>query len=87
MDNTIMSSKLLAEIKEIILNTVGKNSISETLEDDSELVGNLLDSLSITNLIAALEETFGFIFDDEDLSAEAFETPLTLAILVSSKIS
>lgn len=81
-----MDPVLLVEVKEVISNTVGGMS-ARILADDSPLVGDLLDSLSITNLIVALEEKFDFIFDDEELSAEAFETPLSLAVLVLSKIS
>lgn len=81
MDNT-----LLTEIKKIITNTVGSNMVPNPLDDDYPLVGNLLDSLGVTNLIVALEEHFGFIFNDDELSAEAFENTLSLAELVSGKI-
>ncbi len=81
MDNT-----LLTEIKNIIINTVGRSVVPNPLADDYPLVGNVLDSLAVTNLIVALEEHFGFVFNDEELSAEAFENVLTLAELVSGKI-
>ncbi len=81
MDNT-----LLTEIKNIITNTVGSNVVPNPLADDYPLVGNLLDSLAVTNLIVGLEEHFGFVFNDDELSAEAFENVLSLAELVSGKI-
>lgn len=81
MDNT-----LLTEIKNIITSTVGDNIVPNPLADDYPLVGNLLDSLAVTNLIVALEEQFGFVFHDDELSAEAFENVLSLAELVSGKI-
>ncbi len=86
MKESIMDNTLIAEIKTVISNTVGSSVVPEPLADDYPLVGNLLDSLAVTNLIVALEEHFGFVFDDDELSAEAFENVLTLAELVSGKI-
>ena len=81
-----MDTECLAEVKQIITTTVGKDIVPDPLEDGYSLVGNLLDSLAITNLIVALEEHYGFVFRDEELSAEAFESPLSLAELVGKKI-
>ncbi len=81
-----MDNSLVSDIKNIIINTVGRNVVPIPLPDDYQLVGNLLDSLAVTNLIIALEEHFGFIFNDDELSAEAFETVLSLVELVSGKI-
>jgi acyl carrier protein len=81
-----MDNSLVTEVKKIITHTVGGNMVPQPLPDDFQLVGNLLDSLAITNLIVALEDHFGFTFTDDELSAEAFETALTLAQLVSNKI-
>jgi len=81
-----MNDALLNEVKEIIIHTVGSNVAPDPLADDYPLIGNLLDSLAVTNLIVALEESFGFIFNDDELSAEAFENALSLAGLVSGKI-
>ena len=81
-----MNNALLTEIKTIITNTVGSNVVPDPLPNDYPLLGNLLDSLAVTNLIVGLEEHFDFIFNDAELSAEAFENILTLAELVSNKI-
>jgi acyl carrier protein len=80
------NNDLLSEIKRIITNTVGSKVVPDPLTNDYPLLGNLLDSLAITNLIVGLEEHFGFVFNDTELSAEAFENLLTLAELVSSKL-
>ncbi len=81
-----MDNSLVSDIKNIIMDTVGRNVVPDPLTDNYQLVGNLLDSLAVTNLIIALEEHFGFIFSDDELSAEAFDTVLSLAELVSGKI-
>jgi len=80
------NNELLAESKTIVTNTVGSNAVPNPLPNDYPLLGNLLDSLAVTNLIVGLEEHFDFVFHDAELSAEAFENVLTLAKLVSSKI-
>lgn len=80
-----MDNGILAEVKQIITTTVGKDIVPDPLEDGYPLVGNLLDSLAITNLIVALEEHYGFVFQDDELSAEAFESPMSLAELVEKK--
>jgi len=81
-----MKNTLLTDIKTIITNTVGNNVVPNPLPNDYPLLGNLLDSLAVTNLIVGLEEHFGFVFNDAELSAEAFENVLCLAELVSGKI-
>lgn len=81
-----MDKQLLNEIKEVIVNSVGTRLKPEDMSSDFQLTGNILDSMAVTNLILALEEHFGFSFDDEDLSAEAFETVESLADLVARKI-
>ncbi len=79
-------SKLEEEVKQIITSTVGEGIVPAPLPDDYPLVGNLLDSLAVTNLIVAIEEHFGFVFSDDELSAEAFETPASLVKLVAEKV-
>ena len=81
-----MDSIILNEVKNIIVHSVGSNIKVDSLSDDYELVGNLLDSMSITNLILALEENYDFFFDDDELSAEAFESVQSLAVLVEKKL-
>jgi len=82
-----LDKSLLPEVKKVINNSVGGDITFETLTDDFPLVGNVLDSMAVTNLILALEEYFGFLFNDEELSAEAFETVSTLTELVEKKIA
>ncbi|HNY66031.1 MAG TPA: acyl carrier protein [Deltaproteobacteria bacterium] len=78
--------KLLDEIIDVILSTTGGDIKRDMLIEDFKLVGNILDSMAVTNLILALEDRFGFMFSDDELSVEAFETVGTLAELVRSKL-
>jgi len=82
-----LDKQILSEIKKIIVHSIGGNISIDSLSDDFQLVGNILDSMAVTTLIIALEEHFGFMFDDEDLDAESFETTNSLSELVERKLS
>ena len=81
-----MHRSVLDEVKKVIIGAVGGEITLDSLTDDLPLAGNILDSMAVTNLVLALEEHFGFSFDDADLSVEAFETANSLAELVKTKI-
>jgi acyl carrier protein len=78
---------LLDDVKNVIISSVGNELTPDMIDENFPLVGNILDSMAVTNLILALEEYFGFMFEDDDLSAEAFETVGSLAQLVERKLS
>ena len=82
-----MDNSIFEQVIDVILNTVGGDIKREMLTKDFPLVGNILDSMAITNLILALEETFGFMFSDDELSAEAFENAERLTELIRSKVA
>lgn len=61
---------------------------SKTLDVDSRLLGEIpeFDSMSVVTVLVALEEQFGFYIDDDDVSAETFETVGTLLEFVQAKL-
>jgi acyl carrier protein len=73
-------------VKEVICSTVSTGFEPRELPDEFKLAGDSLDSMAVTNLILALEDYFDVEFDDDDLSAEAFETVATLTDLVARKM-
>lgn len=85
--NRGINEMLLEKVKEVIISSVGNELTIDMIDENFQLIGNILDSMAVTNLILALEEYFGFMFDDDDLSAEAFETVGSLAQLVERKLS
>ena len=56
---------------------------------DTPLLGALpeLDSMAVVALIAALEERFGFVVDDDEIDGAVFATPGTLADFVAGKLA
>lgn len=53
------------------------------------LLGNLpeLDSMAVVHVLAAIEEHFGIVVADDDVSAETFATFGSLADFVASKLA
>lgn len=81
-----MSEEIKERVRKLVSQSVGGEYRDKPIPDGMKLIGNLLDSMAVNSLIVALEEEFGFAFEDEDLSAEAFETVESLSDLVRRKI-
>lgn len=73
-------------IKTILNETINlQHPVAEIkLEDDLFAVG--MDSLNSIKLIIAIEEEFGFEFDDEDLIADNFRALKNIISYVESRI-
>lgn len=56
---------------------------------ETPLLGALpeLDSMAVVNLIASLEERFGFIVDDDEIDGAVFASVGTLVDFVSGKLA
>ena len=59
------------------------------LERSTALLGNLpeLDSMAVVHVLAAIEEQFGIMVADDDVSADTFATFGSLADFVESKLA
>lgn len=73
----------LIKIIENILNITGYE-----LKKETRLLGHIpeFDSQAVLAVITAIEEHFGVFFDDEDISAEIFESIETLSQFVETKL-
>jgi acyl carrier protein len=80
----------LDEVKNIVGDVLSLPADTRNaLTADSPLLGSIpeLDSMAVVSLITALEEHFGIVIGDDDISASTFETLGTLAAFVQEKIS
>jgi acyl carrier protein len=79
----------LDEVKNVLIDTLSLGPAGQALQADSPLLGSLpeLDSMAVVTLIGALEEHFGIMIDDDDISASTFETLGSLAAFVSAKMA
>lgn len=77
----------LDSVKIILGEVLGLGSGARALTRDSALLGALpeLDSMAVVQLLAALEEHYGFTIDDDEISARTFATVGTLADFVADK--
>lgn len=77
------------EIKGILGDVLHLGERVSTLDTDTPLLGNIpeLDSMAVVNIITSIEDYYGFTVDDDDVSAETFETVGSLVDFVKEKIS
>lgn len=78
---------LLENTKLIVAQVLGLDAA--TLDQNTPLLGSVaaLDSMAVVQLLTALEEHFGFVLDDDDLSASTFATVGTLAAFVQRQVA
>lgn len=59
------------------------------LTESSGLFGSIpeFDSMAVVTVVAALEDRFGIIVDDDDITAEVFESVGSLAQFVDDKLA
>lgn len=76
-------------IKQLLIETLSLDIDVESLSEETLLLGDIpeFDSMAIVSVITAIEETFGFMADDDDLSAEVFESVGSLIAFVESHIA
>lgn len=75
-------------VKQLLIETLSLDIEVEQLADDTLLLGNIpeFDSMAIVSVITAIEEAFGFMAEDDDLSAEVFESVESLVAFVEARI-
>jgi len=79
---------MLDEVREIVGDALQLEERTAELQADTALLGNLpeLDSMAVVLVITALEEHFGFIVGDDEITADTFITLGTLAEFVEEKV-
>ena len=76
------------QIALLLTETLNLGHRGEQLSSESPLLGSLpeFDSMAIVTVITQLEEQYGIEFDDDDITAESFETLGALVELVKGKL-
>jgi acyl carrier protein len=80
------TTSTLDEVKALVAETLGITDRLNSLDASTPLVGSLpeLDSLGVAQLVAEIEERFGFEVDFSDVTIEMFESLGTLAEFVDA---
>jgi len=78
----------LEEIRQVVGDMLQLGDRTESLQADSALLGGIpeFDSMAVVSVITALEEQYGIMVEDDDISAETFETLGNLVDFVNSKL-
>ena len=82
-----MSASLKAQIKCLIVAALGLDIDPVEIPDDEVLFGGGmdLDSMATLEIVSAIEEAFGIMVEDDELTAELFDSVETLAEYVATK--
>lgn len=77
---------LQEQVKQIVADTLQVDG--EEWETDTALLGAIpeFDSMAVVNVITAIEENMGIFVEDDEISAETFETIGALTDFVKSKL-
>lgn len=75
------------QVRDVLRNTLQLGVKADAIEASTPLLGNLpeLDSMAVATLVAALEEQFDIYIEDDEISAETFETFGNLCDFVNKK--
>lgn len=76
-------------VKKILVQTMQLGDRLHAVTDDTPLLGALpeLDSMAVVSLLTALESHFGFVIEDDDISADTFATFGNLIAFVDRKLA
>jgi len=79
----------LDEVRDILSEVLSLGERKSSLNVDSGLLGSIpeLDSMAVVNVITALEEHFGILVDDDEISARTFETLGSLTSFIEQKLA
>ena len=84
-----MSETLVGQLKVIIAEELDVNLKAEEIDESASLFdenGLGLDSIAIVEFISLIEEKFGIMFADSELSPEFFSNLNVLANLINTKL-
>jgi len=76
-------------VRAVLTRSLQLGARGAALRRDSPLLGGLpeLDSMAVVHVLTALEEQFGIVVADDDVTGETFATFGSLADFVDSKLS
>jgi acyl carrier protein len=87
MDTHVNSTPTVDDVKAVLVSSLGVEERADAIGAETQLLGSLpeLDSMAVLVLVHDLEEAFGIVVEDEDLSADIFDTLGALAAFVDRK--
>ena len=76
-------------VRDVLARTLQLDGKAASLARSTELLGSLaeLDSMAVVQVLTALEEHFGIVVADDEVSADTFSTLGGLADFIESKLA
>ena len=77
-----------AETKSVLSASLQLGGRTDSFDESTPLLGSLpeLDSMAVVTLITAIEDHFGVFVEDDEITADTFETLGSLIQFVESKL-
>ncbi len=75
------------EVLDLLDEVLSLGGRARSFDDGTPLLGAIpeLDSMAVVSLITAMEERFGFVIDDDEISGDTFATVGSLIRFVTAK--
>lgn len=79
---------LVTEICILVRDTLVLGDRADSFDESTQLLGAIpeFDSMAVVSIITALEDEYGCVIEDDEISAEVFETIGSLALFLESKL-
>lgn len=76
------------EVKSLLADILSLGARKSQLTESTPLLGSIpeLDSMAVVNVITAMEDRFGIVVDDDEISADTFATLGSLVKFVNGKL-
>lgn len=77
------------EVVKVLDEVLGLGERAGRFTTSTPLLGDIpeLDSMAVVSVLTLLEERFGFVVDDDEMSGEVFSTVGSLAAFVEAKLA
>jgi len=79
---------MIDEVRELLRSALQLGERADRLTAGSGLLGSIpeFDSMAVVTVVTMIEDEFGITIDDDEVSAEIFETVGSLADFVARKV-
>ena len=74
-----------AKVRTFIATEIMLEDDASVVNDETRLVGGVMDSLGLMQLVAFVQEEFGITFDETEVTPENFRTVSSVERLLGSK--
>ena len=80
--------KVIEEVKAVLGQILRLGDKAQHFDAATPLFGSIpeLDSLAVVNVILAIEERFGIVVEDDEVTADVFETIGSLSAFIEGKL-